>query len=375
MSNGPDRDSSNPLPSVPRGPMKLMDDCWMVGHRNPESMLQCNTYVRSFRQFGARRNVCIDPGSQFDYGVVESNISQLIGGMSEIHAMTINHQDPDVAGNAPAVCEASPEVELITTEETWRLLQHALIRPGKLRLSQGAAPATARQPFQFVPTPFCHFRGAMALYDPEQRVLYTGDLFGGLNRLGDVHLLANEDDWNGIAQFHQIYMPSRDVLRFAVKAILKLRPRVEFIAPQHGHVITGDLIDLFLERMHELPVGYDLFESQWDHENLAGYQDAIQRMIDYAENERGDVNVTCRLSEDDASDGLHGQLSFRQGKVRLEREGYTALAKVFARLAEGETDEFVAELRRVTASACDEQGLPIPPAASGFAADAVQEGG
>ena len=302
MSDPIDRGSSSPLPNTPRGPLKLTEDCWMVGHRNPESMLQCNTYIRSFRQFGARRNVCIDPGSQFDYGVVESNISQLLGDPSEVHVMTINHQDPDVAGNAPELCEANPEVELITSEEVWRLLQHTMIRPGRLRLSQGAAAATTRQPFQFVPTPFCHFRGAMALYDPEQRVLYS-----------------------------------------------------------------GDLIDLFLERMHELLVGHDLLSDQWDHENLAGYCEVIQRLIDRAETERGDVNVTCRLSEDEATDELHAQMQFRQRTVYLEREGYTALAKVFARLTDGETDEFISGLRGVVASACEELGLPMPPAASGFA--------
>lgn len=374
MSEHHDRGTSGPLPNVPHGPLKLTDDCWLVGHRNPESMLQCNTYIRSFHQFGSRRNVCIDPGSQLDYPVVESNIAQLLGDAGEIHAMTINHQDPDVAGNAPELCDSNPNVELITSEEVWRLLQHNLIRPGKLRLSQGATPATTTQPFQFVPTPFCHFRGAMALYDPEHRILYSGDLFGGLNRLGDVHLWAKEEDWNGIAQFHQIYMPSREVLRFAVKQILRLRPKVEIIAPQHGHVIAGEMVDLFLERMHELLVGHDLFSDTWDHENLAGYQEVIQRLIDEAEAQRGDVNVTCRLSEDDASDDLHSQLKFRQRTVHLEREGYTALAKVFARLIEGEPEEFVRDLRKVVAAGCEELGLPIPPAASGFAA-AREEGG
>ena len=33
---------------------------------------------------------------------------------------------------------------------------------------------------------------------------------------------------------------------------------VQTIAPQHGYVITGDLVPLFLERMEQLLVGYDL---------------------------------------------------------------------------------------------------------------------
>ncbi len=373
MSDVQDPGTTKPLPNTPRGPLKIVDDCWLVGHRNPESMLQCNTYLRTFHGDEQKRHVCIDPGSQFDYSVVEQNINSLIGDMSQISAMTINHQDPDVAGNAPQVCDANPNVELITSEEVWRLLQHTLVQPGTLRLSQGATAPSTRQPFQFVPTPFCHFRGAMALYDPEHRILYSGDLFGGLNRIGDVHLLATESDWHGIAQFHQIYMPSRDVLRYAVKQILKLRPHVEVIAPQHGHVITGDLVELFLERMHELKVGHDLLSDQWDHENLDGYREVIQLLVDEAEDRRGDVNVTCRLSEHEGEDGLHSQLQIRQKKIYLEREGYTALAKTFARLTLGEDLAYVDELRRAVAEACEQHGLPLPPGVSGFAQDASEE--
>jgi glyoxylase-like metal-dependent hydrolase (beta-lactamase superfamily II) len=366
MPSSENRGIENALPDAPRGPLRVAEDCWMVGHRNPESMLQCNTYVRTFRQFGGARNVCIDPGSQLDYSVVERNIEQLIGDMREIHAMTINHQDPDVAGNAPHFCDANPNLEMILTEETWRLLQHMMLDPGKLRFSHGTQAVSTQQPFQFVATPFCHFRGAMALYDPEHRILYSGDLFGGLNRLGSVHLLATEDDWNGIAQFHQIYMPSREVLRFAVHQILNLRPKVEVIAPQHGHVITGDLVGLFLERMHELRVGHDLLAENWDAENISGYREVLQRLVDRAEQERGGVNMTCRINAQELDDGLHTHLQLRKSEVHLEREGYSALAKTFARLAEGEPADYVSTLRTVVVEACEEFGLPIPPAASGF---------
>jgi glyoxylase-like metal-dependent hydrolase (beta-lactamase superfamily II) len=366
MSSRDNLGFANALPDSPRGPLKVVEDCWMVGHRNPESMLQCNTYLRSFRQFGGVRNVCIDPGSQLDYSVVEDNVNQLVGGLDQIHAMTINHQDPDVAGNAPQFCDANPNLEMIVTEEVWRLLQHLMLKPGKMRFAHRTEAVSTQQPFQFVPTPFCHFRGAMALYDPEHRILYSGDLFGGLNRLGGVHLLATEEDWSGIAQFHQIYMPSREVLRYAVRQILNLRPKVEVIAPQHGHVITGDLVGLFLERMHELLVGHDLFAEDWDAENLSGYREVLQRLIDQACQEQGEVNVTCRINAQEINDDLHSHLQLRNKDVHLEREGYMALAKTFARLTDGEPPEFVAALRKVAVQACEELGLPLPPAIAGF---------
>ena len=44
----------------------------------------------------------------------------------------------------------------------------------------------------------------MAWYDPESRTLFSGDLFGGLNQLGRVHLFAEEADWGG-----DLAVPSR----------------------------------------------------------------------------------------------------------------------------------------------------------------------
>lgn len=345
----------------------MVDDCWMVGRRNPDSMLQCNTYIRTFRQFGGHRNVCIDPGSCLDFDVVRSNVEQLVGSLHDVHGMTINHQDPDVAGNAPWFCDGNPEIEMIVSEDVWRLLQHMMLSPGKLRLTSGRTRSiSTQQPFQFVPTPFCHFRGAMAMYDPEQRILYSGDLFGGLNRLGEVHLLATEDDWQGIAQFHQIYMPSREILRHAVREIMNLQPKVEIIAPQHGHVITGDLVGLFLERMHELLVGYDLLSGEWDTESLSGYQEVLQRLVDCAAEERGALNVIGRINSHEVNDELHTHLRLQNRDVTLERDGYSALAKTFARLIDGEPAEYVRKLSAAVVQASDSLGLPIPAAISGF---------
>lgn len=370
-----ENESPNGFEEVPEGPQKVVDDCWMVGRRNPASTLQCNTYIRTFRQLGGHRNLCIDPGSRFDFDTIQSNINQLVGEMREVHGMTINHQDPDVAGNARYFCNNNPDIEMNVSEEVWRLLQHMKLKPGSLRLSKGKTQSiSSQQPFQFVPTPFCHFRGAMALYDPEHRILYSGDLFGGLNRPGKVHLMATEDDWAGIAQFHQIYMPSREVLRHAVREILSLQPKVEIIAPQHGHIITGDLVGLFLDRMHELPVGYDLLASEWDSENLSGYRDVLQRLVGRAAQDRGEINVVGRINSQEFDDELHLHLQLKGRDVHLEREGYSALAKTFERLADDESFDFIEGMRLEVIEECEAHALPVPPAISGFFDSWIEEG-
>jgi len=92
----------------------------MIGYRNPASLLQCNTYLRIFPGPRHGTSICIDPGSQFDATVIESNIRDLTGN-SGLDFITVNHQDPDVTGNLPSLCQSNPAATVMLTEDTWRL--------------------------------------------------------------------------------------------------------------------------------------------------------------------------------------------------------------------------------------------------------------
>jgi glyoxylase-like metal-dependent hydrolase (beta-lactamase superfamily II) len=351
------------------GAQEVRPGCWMVGRRNPAALLQCNTYLRTFERGTSPVHLCIDPGSRTDYPVIEENICQQIGDVGEIQAFTVNHQDPDVVGNAPSLCEANPNIGAVMTEEVWRLAQHLDFRPRRLHFANPASSswmtlADAHR-WQLVPTPFCHFRGAVAFYDPELRILFSGDLFGGLNLPGRVHLWAEEADWTGIAQFHQIYMPTREALRQAVRRIRLLQPAVEVIAPQHGFLITGSLLPLFLERMAELPVGLDLLSLENDVGQLEHYREVLASLLQRAEDPMGPEEVLARLKRPEGNDDLEQYVTIRGDDCRLERDGYTAIVKVFSRLARGEPVEFVNALRSEVLEACSARGVPIPPVGPG----------
>jgi len=361
-------------PSLSCHPLEVRPNCWMVGRRNSASLLQCNTYLRTFDEGPTPLRLCLDPGSRVDFPYVEHNLRMLIGDLSQVGAFTLNHQDPDVVGNAPYLCLANPRVDLIVTEEVWRLVQHLDFHPGHVQFAnprQSSWVKTAgRGQLQLVPTPFCHFRGAMAFYDPELRVLFTGDLLGGLNRLGSVHLFAEEDDWTGIAQFHQIYMPTRDVLRYAIAQIRALRPAVEVIAPQHGHVIVGDCVPAFLERMHELLVGHDLLATELDDSYLPGYQEVFAELAAWAADTMSPSHVRERLTNPELDDGLEELVQDDGRQVTLRREGYAALAKAFARLTQDEPFSFANAMRSHILELCTQRGLPVPTIGVG-----LEEGG
>ena len=265
------------MSALPYWKTPLREGCFLIGHRPPESLLYCNTYLRTYDSAGDRAaHWCIDPGSQIDYPHVRAHLLEHIGDMQALRMFSINHQDPDVVGNLTFLTQENAKLTGLATQDVWRLVRHLDVKPRNLYFAEQAHKSQVKLPtgqtIFVVPTPFCHFRGAMAFYDPESRILFSGDLFGGLNVPGRVQVYGEEPDWPGIAQFHQIYMPSCAVVAHAIRQVRSLRPAVEIIAPQHGFVLTGSFLDAVLERLEHLPMGIDLMQTGDGRPLLAGLQ-------------------------------------------------------------------------------------------------------
>ena len=116
----------------------VAENCFMIGRRNPDSLLQCNTYLRSFTGGGETLHWCVDPGSQIDYPVVREQLLGHIGEMAALRLFSINHQDPDVVGNLIYLTEENKRLTGIVTDDTWRLVRHLNIRPKQVFLSNKA---------------------------------------------------------------------------------------------------------------------------------------------------------------------------------------------------------------------------------------------
>jgi hypothetical protein len=153
------------------------------------------------------------------------------------------------------------------TEDTWRLVQFYGLKTENFRAVEKfrdmkaslftSSDVRLEYILHFIPTPFCHFRGSCMYYDVNTRILFSGDFLGGISTS---ELYAGEEHWEGVKAFHQLYFPSRKALRHAVAQIRKLDPQPLMIAPQHGGILQGEIIGLFLDRMEELMVGIDIIQ-------------------------------------------------------------------------------------------------------------------
>lgn len=259
-------------------PVQIATGTYWVGRRE-NTLLERNIYLRSFAMPGRQSiQLLIDPGPPADLLALSENVASLIDGLHNIDLVYANHQDPDVVYNAAYLQKLNPALTVVCSEDTWRLIQFYGLDPKRHyaveRFKGLALKLATGHELRFVPTPFCHFRGATMLYDVEARVLYTGDLFGGLSYLPS--FWATERSWEGVKAFHQIYMPTHEALALAVRSIRALEPAPVLLAPQHGSLIPAPLIPYFLDRLESLPVGLNLL---LDSRSKANYLAAMNELL------------------------------------------------------------------------------------------------
>lgn len=276
--------------------LELAKGVYWLGIRS-DSRLEVNVYLRVFTGNDKTTNMVIDPGPPIFLDTLLERMREVLGESPKIHMAFINHQDPDVGTNAMFLQKRNPNLNVLCTEDTWRLVHFFGLKPKNFQSTDKFQNSRARlstgQIVRFVPTPFCHFRGSCMLYDEDSRILFSGDLFGGLTFSPD--LFATPDHWDGIRIFHQIYMPSRDAIRMAIDKIKRLKPAPKVIAPQHGAILQGDLVPQFLEKMYDLPVGMDLIRPTLLDKEI--YIQAVNEILGELSKKVGPELVTTALKQ------------------------------------------------------------------------------
>ncbi len=243
--------------------------------RSDEKDFHRNIYIKRFvGPNGDSLNMIMDPGTPLDYPSLSKALKELIGGVKNIHIVFLSHQDPDVSSNIGAILASAPKALVFTSIDTWRLVKMYGIPEKRFKPIESFKKDLLKVKrtghwIQFVPARYCHFRGAMMIYDHESRILFSGDFMAGVNTRKGPGIYANEESWEGISLFHQIYMPSKRAIQMTVDRINMLNPTPKVIAPQHGDIVKGQLLEDFLQRLASLDVGLDTEENiEAEKENL-----------------------------------------------------------------------------------------------------------
>ena len=228
---------------------------YWVGHRLENDVFQCHAYLIE----QGDQSILVDPGSLLTFESTLQKIEQILP-FSSIRYFLCHHQDPDIAASLPRIDGMIKRKDAVVVTH-WRsraLLKHYDLKNLGFWLIEENNWELKLQDrsLKFIFTPYAHFPGAFASFDESTGVLFSSDLFGGFTE--EFHLYAQDESYfESMRPFHEHYIPGRDILEFALTGIRKHPVRT--IAPQHGSIITGELVPFFMEKLRHLDCGIYLF--------------------------------------------------------------------------------------------------------------------
>lgn len=230
--------------------VELAPRVWWVGTLLPDDQFQCHVYLIE----QGDESVLIDPGSALTADDTIRKIDDVVG-IENVRWLVCSHADPDILGAIPALMARGlhPDAAIMTHWRDEALIRHSGFGLPFWRIEkhdwQLQLPDRV---LRFVFTPYAHFAGSFCTFDESSGTLFSSDLFGGFT--DDRSLVATSMSYfDAMREFHEHYMPSRDVLAHAVEQLRELP--IQRIAPQHGEVIPEHLVVPIMDRLSQLECG------------------------------------------------------------------------------------------------------------------------
>jgi flavorubredoxin len=233
-----------------RDAIEISKNIYWVGMYLQDDPFQCHPYFIK----NGNESILVDPGSMLEFEETVRKVKS-IADLSSIKYIILHHQDPDLAAAVPEIEKLIDRDDLliVTHSRTALLIKHYLISSGYYNIDKNDNKliTSSGLTLEFHTTPYCHAPGAFVSYEPDTKTLFSGDIFGGIEKSWEFY--ADETYFLKAKQFHQEYMPSKDIFNFALQKIEKLD--LELIAPQHGSIIKKKYIKTLIEDMKNLECG------------------------------------------------------------------------------------------------------------------------
>ncbi|MCF6219325.1 MAG: FprA family A-type flavoprotein [Gammaproteobacteria bacterium] len=227
---------------------------WTVFGRDPdkpEKIIDTNQYLVSTPS----RALLIDPGG---IEIFSSMLAATLHHVSvdQITDLFASHQDPDIISSLGLWDQVLPNAKL---HSPW--LWESFIRHFGLNHIEyvplpddGGTIDLGDLSLQLVPAHYLHSSGNFNIYDPQAKILFSGDVGAALEADGAPMFVDDFDEHiPKMKMFHQRWMPSNRAKNDWISRVRRLD--IEILAPQHGRLYRGADVKRFLDWFETLEVG------------------------------------------------------------------------------------------------------------------------
>ncbi len=219
--------------------------------KKPSGIIDTNQYI----VIDGNRALLMDPGGIEVFSAMLAAVMQLCE-IDTITDLFASHQDPDIISSLGLWDQTLPNARL---HAPW--LWEGFLRHFGLNHIQyvgipdeGSTLSLNHAELQFVPAHYLHASGNYHVYDPQARILMSGDIGAALEPEGAPMFVEDFDEHvKKMKLFHQRWLPSNRAKKDWIERVSKLD--IDIMAPQHGRIFKGDNVKRFLDWFDALEVG------------------------------------------------------------------------------------------------------------------------
>lgn len=234
---------------------KDADHEWIMMGRDPEKpdqIIDTNQYMVTTKKSA----IILDPGGIELYAPMLAAVLRHVP-LENIKYLFASHQDPDIISSLGLWDKTLSNATLYAPWLWESFITHFgmdSIKYAALKDDGGSLDLDGAN-LQFVPAHYLHSSGNFHVYDAKAKILMSGDVGAALEPIKTAPIFVEDfakhvDYMRG---FHQRWMPSNRAKENWIARVRDLD--IEIMAPQHGRLFKGEMVQEFLEWFSNLDVG------------------------------------------------------------------------------------------------------------------------
>lgn len=227
---------------------------WMMFGRDPdkvEGIIDTNQYM--IMHDGEA--LLLDPGGIELFSQMLTSVLRYTP-LESIRALFASHQDPDIISSLGLWDQCLVDAKLYAPWLWEGFIRHFGVNNIDYEAipDEGMNISVGNHSLQLVPAHYLHSSGNFNVYDPKAKILMSGDIGAALDKVtAPIFVEDFEAHIPKMEYFHKRWMPSERAKQDWIERVRKLD--IEIMAPQHGGLFKGPMVNRFLDWFEALEVG------------------------------------------------------------------------------------------------------------------------